>query len=112
MVTTDSAGNLASDGGALLRQFDNLFRQADRNSEGVALAMALQDPDFVAGERFGVRAGWGNFEGEDAFGVNLAAVLADSLISPGRGGVSVGGGIGVGASRGTVGVRIGAKFTW
>ena len=112
VVTTDAAGNLATDGGEIFARMGASERQIDKNSEGVALAMALQDPDFVAEETFGIRGGWGNFEGENAFGINFAAVVAHDLIEPGRGRLALGGGVGIGASKGTVGVRLGGQLTW
>ena len=55
VVTTDANGNLASDNGST-------FRQIDENQSGVAMAIAMQNPDLTGDERFGVAANWGTFE--------------------------------------------------
>ena len=86
VVTTDSSGNLASDGGAIQRQIDSLIsgngslqRQIDalgrRDRElasGIAMAVALQQPIFQSGQSFAGRFGYGNFGGSSAFSLSLA----------------------------------------
>ncbi|MFP3944857.1 MAG: hypothetical protein ACLFWF_13245 [Alphaproteobacteria bacterium] len=69
LVTTDAAGHLASDGGAV-------FEAVGEVQAGVALALALESPDLAPTESFAVRAGYGNFEGDShAFGLSAIGSL-------------------------------------
>lgn len=86
-------------------------RQIDENSEGVAMALALKMPDFVADESFGIRLGYGNFEGTDALGLSVAGVIGRNVAGPGSR-LTVHGGVGRGLSKKTVGVTVGGQLTW
>jgi len=79
--------------------------------DGVAIALAIQTPDLIAGEKFGVSVNWGNFEGANAFGVGLQGVLGNNLLGAGER-VSLTGGVGVSTERSNVGGRAGVQFTW
>ena len=93
-MTTDANGNIAGDGGALLAGFDSARQYIDENREGVALAIALDTPDFVAGERFAVKMKLGVFEGDNVFG-NNGRVTVDAGIGYGLSEGAVGGGVGM-----------------
>ena len=67
-MTTDANGNLASDNGST-------FRHIDENQSGVAMAIAMQNPDLTGNELFGVAANWGTFESANGLGVALMGVL-------------------------------------
>src|SRR6185312_3537421 len=56
LPTTDAAGNLASDHGAT-------FRGVSRLQAGVAMALAAEAPTLNSSQKFGVRIGWGNYNG-------------------------------------------------
>ena len=115
VTTTDSAGNLAADGGAT-------FRGIARVQAGVAIALAASPPHLNPGQRFGVRAGWGGFAGLDstanAFGVSAAGLMAHGLLSQhDRLTADLGFGIGYGQFMGyqqnnVIGVRAGLQYTW
>lgn len=69
LLTTDAAGHLASDGGAVFRSIADV-------SAGVALSLAMDAPDLAPTETFAVRAGYGNFEGDShAFGLSAIGSL-------------------------------------
>ena len=55
-VTSDANGNLATDGGQFFSQLNNDLKRIDENQSGVALAMAIANPDLTGNERFGVAA--------------------------------------------------------
>lgn len=128
-VTTDADGNLASDGGAALNQINTntsniaalsdridgavgvLNKRDDELAEGIATALALQQPIFQPGQDFAIRFGYGNFDGSDAFGAVAAGVVARNFGSP-TGTVTVDAGVGVGANEGTVAARSGVTFGW
>jgi hypothetical protein len=74
-----------------------------------AIATALEDPDLVAGEHFGVRVNWGAAGAENAAGVTGSAVLGENLF--GESGRITGSG-GVGFTNGRVGGRAGLQLTW
>lgn len=78
-------------------------------SEQASIAAALQDPDLVAGERFGIRMNWGNAGHANAFGFTGTAVLSDDVFG-GKGRVAASGGVGFSGS--TVGGRAGIQLTW
>jgi hypothetical protein len=92
LVTTDANGNLASDNGST-------FRHIDENQSGVAMAIAMQNPDLTGNERFGVAANWGTFESANGLGVALMGVLGHNFLSQ-NDRVSVSGGFGVGFEEG------------
>ena len=95
VVTTDKAGNLASDNGDIFRRLNSLGGDANRARAGVALAMATAGPDLTGNERFGVSANWGTFDGENAFGMGFEGVVAVDLLTSGDR-FAVTGGFGVG----------------
>jgi hypothetical protein len=66
LITSDTDGNLASDNG-------DTFKAVSRLQAGVAIAMAAQAPPLTASQNFGVRVGWGNYQG-DANGVAASAI--------------------------------------
>jgi hypothetical protein len=45
-------------------------------ADGIAISLALAQPIFQPGQRFAMRAGWGNFDGSNALGVSAAGLLA------------------------------------
>ena len=108
VVTSDANGNLATDNG-------EIFKQLDKNREGVALALAAVNPDLTGNERFGVSANWGGFDGANAFGMGFEGVLGHNFITQGDR-VAVTGGFGVGFADGEAddvwGGRVGAQWTW
>ena len=74
LVTTDAAGHLASDGGAV-------FEAIAKVQAGVAIALAIEAPSLTERENFGIRVGWGNFDGEaNAFG--FSAITAKIALRP------------------------------
>ena len=91
LVTTDAAGNLASDHGAV-------FKAIAKVEAGVAIALAIEAPSLTTGETFGIRAGIGNYDGNaNAFGVSAIGVLGTSVFQAGDR-VAVDAGVGVGQS--------------
>jgi hypothetical protein len=97
VVTTDANGNLASDGG-------EIFRRLDENTEGVALALAMDAPTLLPGENFALTGNWGTFEGENAVAFSGTLRIANNI--------SLNGGVGFGASSGNVGRRAGLRIGW
>ena len=112
VVTSDAGGNLATDGGSIFHQLNNLSDQADKARAGVALALAAVNPDLTRDERFGMTANWGNFDGANAFGMGFEGVVGHDWISAGDR-WAVTGGFGVGFEGGNVwGGRLGGQWTW
>jgi hypothetical protein len=112
LTTTDAAGHLASDGGAV-------FRAIARAQAGIAIALAVEAPSLTESERFGVRVGWGNFEGDaNAFGLSAMGVLCRGCFSQGDR-IALDGSIGIGSSDfmsygddNVVASRLGVQWTW
>jgi hypothetical protein len=76
VVTSDAAGNLASDNGALYKQIAGI-------KAGAAVAMALADPYLTGTQNFGVKMNWGGFDGANAMGFSAAGVLGRGLLLKG-----------------------------
>jgi hypothetical protein len=97
VVTTDADGNLASDGGTI-------FRDILANTEGIAMAMAMDMPHIPPGKRFAISPAFGFFEGEEAIILAGRAQILPWL--------SAEAGVGAGFSQSTVGGRVGVTFAW
>jgi hypothetical protein len=122
VVTSDANGNLATDGGAIFSQLDQLqnndtkiFSQLDQLhsdintvESGVAVALSAVGPDLTGAERFGLSLNWGGFEGASAIGGGATAVVSRWNSSR----LAITGGIGVGLDDNTVGGRAGGQWTW
>jgi len=74
-----------------------------------AISNALEDPDLVEGEKFGIRLNWGATETADAIGMTGAILLGDHLAA---GGTRMLGAAGLGYSDGYVGARFGFQMNW
>ncbi len=112
VTTTDALGNLASDGGAT-------FTAIAASQAGIAISLALEAPDLATGENFGIRMGWGNFDGKaQALGISAIAVLERDLFVNGDR-LTINGGIGYGRSdfmnyeqHDVIAGRIGLQWSW
>ena len=115
LPTTDEGGNLASDGGATFNAIASV-------QAGAAIALALATPQLAAGERFGVRVGWGGFDAyqdsANAVGINAIGVIGRDLFFK-NDRLSFEGGVGLGQSafmhydqNSVVGGRAGMQLTW
>ena len=77
LVTTDAFGHLASDGGAV-------FEAIARVQAGVAISIAMEAPSLTESENFGIRLGYGNFDGDaNAIGFSAMGVLCRDCFSRG-----------------------------
>ena len=89
-----------------------ILQQNDRQlTEGIAVAMALHDPDLVAGEKFGLKLNWGAYEGGNALALTAAGVLGYNVLTPGDR-LAVSGGMGWGLDQSQIGGRVGVQLTW
>ena len=126
LVTTDTSGNLASDGGALQSKVNanmmgvqnnaaaigNLESRLDRNDrrtddalEGVALSLAMAGTFLPQpGESVRLSGNWGNFEGSNAVAFSGAMALGTQTFLTA--------GLGVGLEEDTVGGRAGVSYGW
>ena len=85
---------------------DKAFGKAN---EGTAIALALEQPVFLPGQNFAMRAGAARFEGGSAYGVSAAGMIARDFL--GYGSTLVADvGFGAGASYGQVAIRAGLTF--
>jgi len=101
IVTSDQGGHIATDGG-------EVFDRLGETEEGVAIALAVENPDLTGDERFGLALNGGFFEGSGAFGGTMMGVLWKGE----RTRFAVSGGVGVGIDEGTAGGRVGGQLTW
>ena len=113
VATTDSNGHLATDGG-------QIFRELGEQGAGIAIAMALENPDLVGNETFGLAANLGFFEGNTALGVALMGVLGHNFVGGGER-WAIAGGVGVSLNQNelggqgtdrTVAGRAGVQVSW
>ena len=116
VVTTDLFGNLSSDGGLLASS--SLV-----NRQGVALGIAMQNPDLTGSENGGVAMHWGEFEGAEAFSLSGSMVLARNIFGEGKPGrIAISGSLGIAGAvkdnvfrirqKESVATRIGGQITW
>lgn len=109
-ANTAAIASLEADFAALEARTDELESAVADNSEGVAMALAMDAPDFAGQESFGVKANWRQFKGEHAFALSAAGVIGRNVFSP-RDRLTVDVGVGFG-TRGNVGTRAGGQITW
>ncbi|MDN2579544.1 porin [Aquibium sp. ELW1220] len=76
----------------------------------IAISNALQSPNLVAGETFGLRINWGTAEESHAFGLSGAVSFGDGLFADGRGRMSGYGGVAF--SGDSVGGNAGLQLSW
>ena len=115
-VTADLFGNLATDGGAVAGS--TLI-----NRQGVALGIAMQNPDLTGDENSGISFNWGEFEGAEAYSLSGAVVVARNIFGEGKNGrVALTGSVGISGAvtdnrfrmrvNESVATRIGGQITW
>jgi hypothetical protein len=110
VVTSDGAGNLASDNGALYKELTGI-------KAGAAIAMALSDPTLSGHESAGVKMNVSTFDGANALGFSAAGVVARNMFDS-KNQLTVSGAVGVGQAstfgyqRTMTGARGSAQFTW
>jgi hypothetical protein len=94
--------------------FDKLAAEVrDRinaNTAGVAIALALENPDLTGNERFGLAMNWGMFNGAHALGLSATGVLGHNILGEGDR-LAVTGGFGISTSN-VMGGRVGAQLSW
>jgi hypothetical protein len=113
VLTSDQSGNLATDGGQIFSALSEL-------NGGVAIAMALVNPDFVGAEKFGISGNVSYWEENVALGFTAAGVLGRNVFGSGER-ITVSGGVGFSVeeqsfgrqgSNSSVGGRGGVQLTW
>src|SRR5690606_36567452 len=113
VVTSDINGNRATDGGLL---FDELSRLGG----GVAIAMALENPDLVGNEKFGLAGNVAFWEDNIALGFTAMGVLGHNFLGAGER-WALSGGVGFTVkeesygrrgSKSSVGGRAGLQVSW
>jgi hypothetical protein len=110
VVTSDNAGNLASDGGALYQQVATI-------KAGAAIAMALSDPFLTGSDQFGIKLNYGTYAGANAVGLSAAGLLARGLFNMknqlvATGAVGYGSASVNGYQQNLVGGHAGLQLTW
>lgn len=93
------------------RQIEGLQERDEELSEGIAIALSLDTPTFLPGQDFALRAGWGNFDGSDAFGVTAGGVIDRGSFGR-NSSVILDGGVGFGLNTNTVAGKAGLSFGW
>ncbi|MGD9924021.1 MAG: YadA-like family protein, partial [Pseudorhodoplanes sp.] len=98
LVTSDANGNLATDGGRIFDELDDL-------EEGVAMAMALPGVGFLPDGKAGaVNASFGAYKGSFAVAGSAAFKLNENI--------QLDGGVAIGLDSGDIGGRGGVTFAW
>ena len=77
VVTSDQAGNLATDGGLI-------FDELSKLNGGVAIAMAMTNPDLVGSEVFGLSGNVAYWEENVALGFSAMGVLGRNMFGQGE----------------------------
>ncbi len=77
--------------------------------QGTAIALAISQPVFAPGQTWAVRAGWGGYESQNAFGLSVAGIVGRDWFGGGST-VAIDGGVGFSADNtvaGKAGVTVG-----
>ena len=113
VVTSDQAGHLATDGGLI-------FNELSKLNGGVAIAMAMTNPDLVGSEIFGLAGNISYWEENVALGFSAMGVLGRNMLGQGER-LAVSGAVGFSVEEkdfgrqghnNSVGGRAGAQITW
>jgi hypothetical protein len=113
-VATPAAGTDAANKAYVDTAVAGVNRRIDRADQGIAIAMAVQNPILTGGDRFGISVNWGDFAGNNAVGLAAAGVVGQNLFGTGEK-MAVTGGFGFGTgghSENQVSGRAGFQFTW
>jgi hypothetical protein len=78
--------------------------------DNIAISRALQSPDLVGGEQFGLRLNWGTAETSHAMGVTGAITFTEGFLDGGRGRITGYGGVAFGGK--AVGGNAGLQLSW
>ncbi len=104
IVGTDAANKAYVNSG--MRSLGN---RIDKVSEGVAIAMAVQNPTLTGGDRFGITFNWGAFDSNNAFGMAAIGIIGQNMFGAGE---KMGLTGGFGFTDRQVAGRAGVQFTW
>jgi len=127
IVTTDQQGDLATMSMSQIASQQQVDQNTadiadnrndiDTNTQGVAIAIAMEGPDLAGNETFALAANWGTFEGVNAFAASATGVLSRDVFADGSGvRLSASGGIGFSPSQDgaddSVAGRAGVQLSW
>jgi trimeric autotransporter adhesin len=123
LVTSNSSGDLAaytagqlnlastSDIASLQGQINALGQRDRQLADGIAMAIAMAQPVLLSGQTFGLRLGYGNFDGTSAGAVTAAGVVSRGFAGP-TSSIVIDGGIGFASESSTTTGRVGVTFGW
>ena len=106
-----AVGSLSDTTDRLQSQINNLDQRDDELAEGIAIALALDQPFFHAGQTFALNIGWGGYDGANAVGVTAAGIVDRGAFGP-TSTTTLHGGIGAGTGQGQVAGKAGLSFGW
>jgi outer membrane protein assembly factor BamA len=86
-----------------------LNSRVNRVEQGVAMAMAVQNPVLTGSDRFGFAVNWGNYAGNDSVGLAAVGIIGQNFFGSGE---KVGMTGGFSTSGNQVAGRAGLQFTW
>jgi hypothetical protein len=111
VVGTDAANKAYVDSMAttLNGGLSALNSRVNRVEQGVAMAMAAQNPVLTGSDRFGVTVNWGNYDGNDSVGFSAVGIIGQNFFGQGE---KVGMTGGFAMSGNQVAGRAGLQFTW
>src|SRR5262249_47296413 len=95
--------------GQLNSSVNTLNQRIDKVSEGVAIAMSVQNPVLTGGDRFGVAVNFGDFAGNNAVGAAAVGIINQNVFGGGEK-FGVTGAFGV--SNNQAAGRVGVQLTW
>ena len=104
VLGTDAANKAYVDAG-----LNAANQRIDRANQGVAIAMAVQNPVLTGSDRFGVAVNFSDFAGNSAVGATAVGILAQNVFG---GGEKFGLTGGFGTSSNQTAGRVGVQLTW
>jgi hypothetical protein len=111
LATSADIANINNQIGTINNQISGLQQRDKELASGIAISMALAQPILLSSQSFGLRVGWGNFDGSNALGMSGAGVLNRGYAGP-TSSVVLDAGIGVGTDVNMVAGRAGLTFGW
>jgi len=114
-TTIDMGGNRVQDVGTPIYGTDAankayVDRGLNKAYEGTAIALAISQPIIGPNQTFAIRAGWGDYENQSAFGLSAAGIIGRDWLWGGST-VALDGGVGWGSNNSVAG-KAGVTFAF
>lgn len=108
---SDQIASIQQDITSINRDISGLRNRDSELADGIAIALAMEQPQLLAGQTFAMRGGWGNFDGFHAFSLSAAGLVSRNAFGSGSS-VIVDGGVGTSSANNMTAGRAGLTIGW